>query len=184
MSDHHINMFSIPLFHYQIKNWERKKEDLLKIYSKASENIKSYTEDTVMSDYFRSGETNVSYWEEIEEVIGEELYLFSEYTGRTYKQNGHWFERSLPGMHHEVHNHGSLGYSAICYIEYDEYYHTPTKFISPFNNFYVGSQLIHIPEEIKSGSLLFFPSVIHHYTSPNISNKERIILSFNLLPTN
>lgn len=182
IDDPYVSIFSVPLFHYTIKDWNKKKQDLLDIYESVISNISKHEDDTVSSDYFRSGSTNVSYWDKIEKILQEELQLFSSYTKTSYKQNGHWFERSSFGMHHEVHNHGAIGYSAVCYIEYDESYHTPAKFVSPFNNFFTGAQLVHTPENIKSGSILFFPSVIHHYTSPNLSERERIVLSFNLTP--
>jgi len=173
------NIFPIPFFQHQIKDWGRKKQELLDLYKSVTSNI-SDEDDTVCSDYYRDSS---SYWDKIEPILKEDLDLFSSYTKTSYKQNGHWFEKSSFGMHHEIHNHGAIGYSAVCFIEYDESIHTPTKFVSPFNDFFNGNSLTHIPENITSGSLIFFPSSIHHYTSPNTSEKERIVLSFNLTPT-
>ena len=33
---------------------------------------------------------------------------------------------------------------------------------------------------VEEGDLILFPSLIHHYTTPNQSDTERIVLSFNL----
>ena len=83
-------------------------------------------------------------------------------------------------MYHELHNHGQLGYSATCFLSFDPKVHTPTQFIAPFNNPLNGLIVKHIPENITEGTLLFFPSMLLHYTQPNLSTKERIVLSFNL----
>jgi len=182
MSDYSEFIFSVPLFHYEVRDWEDKKKKLKDLYNRVSVNKDlSYT---VLTDYFRENKEENHYWEEIVDILKEDLGLFSQETNMSYGPNGHWFELSKKGMHHEIHNHGAVGYSCVLYIDYDEDEHTPTKFLSPFNNFFVGCQLVHTPSKIKSGSIIFFPSVIHHYTSPNTSDKERLILSFNLHPIN
>ena len=73
------------------------------------------------------------------------------------------------------------GFSSVCFVEYDENVHTPTKFISPYSNFVNGSCLDHSPKNVIEGSLIFFPSAILHYTHPNNNNNTRTILSFNLV---
>ena len=37
-----------------------------------------------------------------------------------------------------------------------------------------------VPPGIREGSLIFFPSYVLHYTAPNQSDVDRIILSFNV----
>ena len=90
-----------------------------------------------------------------------------------------WFETSSQGDYHGIHTHGLVGYSAVCFIDYDSDEHTATQFVSSFNNLLTGEALQHSPE-VNEGSLIFFPACILHYTEPNKSVKERKILSFNI----
>lgn len=55
-----------------------------------------------------------------------------------------------------------------------------THFIAPYHDFTTGSQQLFVPEGIKEGSLILFPSALLHFTAPSYSDEERIILSFNL----
>ena len=37
---------------------------------------------------------------------------------------------------------------------------------------------------VKEGDIVFFPSQLLHYANPNTSDKERVILSFNMMGIN
>ena len=94
-----------------------------------------------------------------------------------------WFQEQKNGMFHAPHTHGafpgSLG--SVCFIEFDETVHTPTKFICPYpNNFKYNIQETYVEKNISSGSLIVFPSNIFHYTLPTYHEKSRIILSMNI----
>jgi hypothetical protein len=142
-------------------------------------NLKQDSSERVKSDFFKSNTDNYS--KKIQTILTRELQIAKTNLGiETFLVSNSWFEKAEKNMYHQTHNHGPLGFSAVCFIQYDDSIHTPTQFVSPFNNFVSGSVLSHSPEHIKEGSLIFFPSIIHHYTIPNDSEKERIILSFNL----
>ena len=91
-----------------------------------------------------------------------------------------WTEVQNKEMYHLVHNHGALGYSAVCYVEYDPKHHEPLHFIAPFNNAITGEQIDYAPEGIKESSILFFQSFLLHYAIPNSSTVPRRAVSFNL----
>ena len=112
-------------------------------------------------------------------ILEEELSEFMIQTGGVVSVNGSWIERSTKGMHHNIHNHGATGYSAACYVCYNSNIHSPTQFVSPFNNPITG-EVIHYEPDVEEGHLILFPSFIHHYTTPNQTDVERIVLSFNL----
>ena len=38
--------------------------------------------------------------------------------------------------------------------------------------------------DVKEGDIVFFPSQLLHYANPNTSDKERVILSFNMMSIN
>jgi hypothetical protein len=172
-------MFEVPIYHYVIGDWDLKKKKLMEIYASLKLTIK---DDTVKTDFNQPDRT--PYWNEIKNILGYELNAFSQETNQSLRQTGYWFESSSRGMYHEIHNHGAIGYSSVCFVQYHSRIHTPTKFVAPFNHFWSGEQLTFSPDIIGEGSIIFFPSAIHHFTNPNESDHERIILSFNLIPDN
>ena len=181
MAEYTENMFSIPFFHFDVNDWEMKKEKILEIASKANikKNIEGIERDYCSHDYF---DNKQSYSHDVLPLIIPEAQRFTKYfsDAKKFSIENFWFESSSYGECHTPHNHGSLGFSAVMYVDYDEKEHDPTCFLSPFNNFITGGDLKYVPEGIKSGSLIFFPSVIHHYTTPNRSHKSRLILSWNM----
>jgi len=185
MSDYYTDMFRIPFLHVEVRNWNIKKQRLKALFSFDNQSSEYHYKD-ITTDYyykinnFNSDEVKISN-EKVNEILLEEIEIFKSF----FQLDNHkiilnWFQKSLPGQYHEVHNHGSYGYTAVCYIDYDERVHQPTKFIAPFNHFLKGDTLNFVPENIKEGSLIFFPSSINHYSSPNHSETSRTILSMNI----
>lgn len=173
-------MFKIPIVHLSVRNWDAKKLILLDLMNNSD--LKKSEREDLKSDYHTqinssdAGKHN----KEIEELFKEEINLFCNQLGLTeYKIVMSWFETALHGDYHGIHNHGLVGYSAVCFIDYNKEEHTATQFISPFNNLLSGLTLRYSPQ-VDEGSLIFFPATILHHTEPNKSVKERKILSFNI----
>jgi len=182
MTNYYRDMFQVPFLHLDVENWEDKKDIIL---SSFNINIHENDEDDeVSTDYFYKVETknNVDIDNKfISTVLESEINNFSNYFNfSSCEILLTWFQKSIAGQQHIIHNHGSLGYSAVCYVEYDPKFHKPTTFVSPFNNFIDGTALIYEPEQIREGSIVFFPSSIHHYAPPNNTNIRRTILALNL----
>jgi hypothetical protein len=173
MEDYYEHMFYVPLIHIESRNWEKKQKLLLDQLNKTNLSLC----DDITTDYF-NGTKNLNNF--IQELFNDELDLFLEKINyKTKEIHSSWFEISKTGNHHVVHNHGFYGYSAVCFIKFNENVHKPTIFLSPFFNFLNGNVLEHIPS-VNEGSIIFFPSAIMHYTRPNTSDQDRIILSFNI----
>ena len=179
-------MFYVPLCHIKIDNWKEKKQLLLELYSKIEKNV-TYLEyngqSTVKNDFGYQNSNNIEqmYTSTVVKILEDEIIQFKDaYNFNEIGILGAWFERGNMGDYHPVHNHGALGYSSVCFINYDSKVHTPTKFQSPFLNFVDGEIIHHIPPNIKEGSLIFFPSAIAHSTIPGQTDKDRLVLSFNL----
>lgn len=168
-----IHMFNVPLFNMKCTDWQNKKNKLLKI----SDNIIIKNKDTVLTDYI---EQNKFYCDQIVSIFEEELDIFCKesHIKHVTIQNA-WFEIAEKNMYHGIHNHGAVGYSAVCFIEYDKELHEPTVFISPYDNFIDGSTLYYKPY-VDEGTLIMFPSMVKHYTTPNKNDKIRKVVSFNI----
>lgn len=173
MNDYRDNMFVIPLLHLEVRDWKDKKKQLKDICNRCN----LYDKDCVKTDFHNQEEI---YVKDILHILSEELNIFANHFDlNNFNILNAWFEKASKQNFHAVHNHGSIGYSAVCYVDYDQNEHTPTQFISPFNSFLTGNTLYYTPN-VNEGSLIFFPSIINHYTLLNESEKERLILSFNL----
>lgn len=174
LSNYTQQIFYIPLFKISVENWEKKKRILLNMFDKTNLDKQG---DTVFSDYFTQ---ETSHIKNISIIFRDELEIFcTEFDQKSCRVDSAWFEHSITGDFHAVHNHGQIGYSAVCYVNYDKNEHTPTHFVSPFANFDGGEIMYHIPE-VDEGDLIIFPSSLLHYTKPNMSEKHRTIVSFNL----
>jgi hypothetical protein len=174
-------MFAIPLYITNVYNWKTKKDKLLGSFN----NLQYITQEQKTNEYI---ETNFYHSDGMKEdrlnitdILSEELSEFCSNMGfREFRVRKSWVERQQQNMYHMVHNHGALGYSCICYLDYDEKIHTPVHFVSPFNNFINGEQIDFCPDNITESSLIIFPSSILHYTLPNISTSPRVAVSFNI----
>lgn len=172
-------MFEIPFLHFKVTEWEFKKEKLIKLINQLQFEERS---NKLITDFnLQNDNENFKYNYEIANIFLDELFLFKEYFEfDNIELTSSWFEISNKNSQHTIHNHGAIGYSSVCFIDYNPTIHTPTKFVSPFCNFISGQTLIFSPDDINEGSLIFFPSSIHHYTLPNTSDVSRKILSFNI----
>ena len=166
-------MFQVPLFSTMCIDWENKKNNLLKLYKNLTFNDEQYT------DWIHNKKSN--YCDEIEDIFKYELEQFENILKiKNIEIINSWFEKSLLNNYHSAHNHGATGYSAVCYIKFNKFIHKPLTFISPFGSFFTGTTLYYTPEFVEEGTILFFPSTINHYVTPNNSDIERLVVSFNM----
>ena len=169
------NMFEINYFQQKIKDWEKKKVKLLSLMGERNLNY-------VGSNYttYNPIDEDIKLENEIKIIFSEELNDLKYQIGfENYKIDYVWFQEELNNMHHPVHNHG-YGISCICYLDFDPSCHYPTVFLSPYIDPISGLYEKYIPDDVESGTIIFFPSTLLHYTLPNTSQKSRKILSFNL----
>lgn len=157
--------FSIPIFKYKVQNWNIKKKRLLDLFN----NLEHKVVGNVITSPIDI-KTN---------ILLEEIKLFEKEIGIDFYSDEVWFQRYNHSMNHAAHTHGPTGFSAVCFIEYDKDVHKPTTFISPFSNYITGELERYVPE-VQEGDIIFFPSNLLHYAPTNLSNKERIVISFNL----
>lgn len=162
-------MFQIPFLQLECNNWDVKKQKLLEI---PKDLIKSMC---INTDYFN----NQNYISTITDIFIDEIYQFQNILG--IKQaiiKKAWFELANKYDYHGPHTHGAVGYSSVCYINFDKD-HTATKFIAPFKNWINGNDVIFTPN-VQEGTIIFFPAGVLHYTEANLTDKKRMIISFNI----
>lgn len=157
--------FEVPIYKYKVSNWESKKKNLLNIFYNF--NCKKY------------GNVMTSPIDIKTNILSDEILHFEKEIGIELQSTEVWFQLYEKNMDHISHNHGPIGFSSVCFIEYDKKLHKPTCFISPFANNITGELTRHAPN-VDEGDIIFFPSNLIHYAPINTSEKKRIIMSFNL----
>lgn len=177
MNDYSENMFFVPIVHIECRDWNKKQKKLMEYFEEVDIEFKSYNWTNYYDDPKKLNK-------KIETLFSEELDAFLDQVNiGTKKIHSSWFEAAIDGNFHMPHTHGGTGYSAVCYVKYDPKEHLPTIFNAPFLDFCTGD-VLEYRHTVDEGSLIFFPSSIVHYTLPNKSEKERIILSFNIKTDN
>ena len=172
-------VFSIPLYITKVSDWELKKQKIVsncKLLNRITQ--KDQTNEFIETDFYINQKNDAL---DVGKIFSNEIKNFcSAINANKYTVRRSWIERQQTNMYHLVHNHGSLGYSAVCYLEYDSRHHQPLHFVAPFCNFKNGEQIDYCPENIEESSLLIFPSMLLHYTVPNQSKLPRTAVSFNM----
>tara|TARA_Y100000004_G_scaffold69307_1_gene77807 strand:+ start:2533 stop:3204 length:672 start_codon:yes stop_codon:yes gene_type:complete len=196
------NIFSVPILTIKVRDWGNKGKYLMKsylnqfesgeIYVRGKELLTSYRNDRDMEDPKELDawvKENDKFCENIEDVFEDELSLiydkivkpFDPLSLRKLGVDSAWFQNQNNGTSHNIHTHGSVGLSAVCYVKYNQKYHSPTVFVSSIFNSITNTNVEWEPKDCTEGTLIVFPSNILHYTRPNTSDISRVILSFNLM---
>lgn len=157
--------FSVPIYKYNVQNWNIKKKKLLDLFNSFKPRV--------------VGNVITSPLDIKTNILSKEIELFEKDIGFNLISSEVWFQKYESNMNHAVHTHGSTGFSSVCFIEYDKHNHKPTTFISPFGNYIIG-ELERYEPDVKEGDIIFFPSNLLHYAPTNLSKSTRIIMSFNL----
>ncbi len=161
--------FSVPIFKYKVKNWEIKKKKLLDLFNNLHHKV--------------VGNVITSPIDIKTNILLEEIKVFENEIQLNFYSTEVWFQKYEHNMNHAVHTHGPMGFSSVCFIEYDKNLHKPTTFISPFAN-YITGELERYEPDVEEGDVIFFPSNLLHYAPVNLSDKIRTIMSFNLFLKN
>jgi len=164
------NLFSLTLLSIKVDNWEEKKKNILD-RSNDFEWVES-----INTNYDPYGGD----LRDVQNIFANEIKQIEETVEKELKVSGSWVEKAEKGMYHRLHNHGQVGLSAICYMEFDNTEHKPVVFVSPWKDVFNGNIVLAESSEIKEGTILVFPSFLEHFTDPNQSDKVRTSLSFNL----
>jgi hypothetical protein len=170
-------LFLVPLYFYEIKEWDRKKKALLSRVNKS--NFGYLHANTFQTD--RGNEKN-RYALDFEGIFREELDQFKEEAGLNYyRVSDIWtLKYTKKNENHCPHNHKSTGYTGLMYLEYDDKVHTPTRFIGPWNDPVSDRTLLASVPKPQVGMMYIWPSVLIHYAEAMQTNKLRMVTSWDM----
>lgn len=185
--DYLIPIYSVPLLHLRVRDWDIKKKAFWDLYNVRASNPDvmkrtgrgSFDVDT---DYHANFDTekHEDLTSTIDKQLSDELDIISDIFDCAIGLENSWFERSRKGKFHSTHNHGNRGLSAVLFMKFDPKVHTPTVFLNPIDNDNPSCPHNEMPPGVREGSLIVFPANLYHYTNPCETEDERVILSFNM----
>ena len=187
------SMFSVPIIHYEIDNWQQKKKRILDVLPPDCPEHRDSANEGLYTDFFlaeEQGHTELpDYSSTVIDII--KPYLIDFYDGKMQSQsqgNDHkesieftdmWYQKYDKTIQHTLHNHGSKGWSSVIYVEFDHNVHQGTDFVAPFFDTWTGDMQFYTPN-VREGDMILFPSYIMHQALPNKSEKRRTVISYNL----
>ena len=170
-------LFLVPMFHYEVTEWDRKKKALL---SRINRNKFDYYD---LNDFQtdRHSEKN-RYALDFENIFSEELEQFKEEADLKYlRVTDIWtLKYTKRSENHCPHNHKSTGYTGLLYLEYDDKVHEPTKFIGPWNDPVTDKTQLSQIKNPKPGVIYIWPSALVHYADGMKTNKLRMVTSWDM----
>lgn len=168
-------IFFVPLLQIECDDWINKKKILLDLLIDNESFIKK--DGNLYTDFHNQKRKQI----DVKNIFENELEQFkNSFNFQKLHIGNSWFEKAKKNQHHTIHNHSNYHYSAVCYISYCEQEHEPIIFVSPFNNLVYNTTMFYKPTDVKEGTIIFFPSVINHNTTPNNSEQDRLVVSFNM----
>jgi hypothetical protein len=178
-------LFEFPSYRYKVSNWEHRKKELLDLNNKQvfnKEILGSFETNRVTADRDKDlTPENEEYTYYISEFLSPVISEFCREAKVSCSMTDAWCVKYGKGDFQSVHNHRGWGFSGILYVEFDSNIHSPTCFMAPWNDPRNDTTLLAFPE-VEEGSVLISPSFSHHFVYPNESDKQRVVISFDLLP--
>ena len=186
--------FSTPIWINQINNHERINTELKNYIYKQKEknpegNKKSNVNGWHSDDFDLKNENLKNFISEISKNLGTAMNDMSwDLDSQLVKITSMWAIINRKDAFNEKHHHGSSALSAAYYLKAEKnagdivlfdprqanvFHHPFSKEVNDIN-----AQVQSITP--RPGTLVLFPSYLEHKVNPNLSNEERIVISFNV----
>tara|TARA_Y100000590_G_scaffold339040_1_gene386440 strand:- start:6395 stop:7003 length:609 start_codon:yes stop_codon:yes gene_type:complete len=191
-----FKFFSTPVFHFTLENYEKLNNELEKyILNLKKKDEKGQTKSNaggwhsdnfdIVNDPVAKKFANV-FEKYYKKVIIDEMGW--KYDSNLTKMEAMWSIINKKGSFNIQHNHANAYLSSAYYVRYPENSGV-IKFYDPRdqknirypkikNYTELSAQIVEIKP--KEGDLLIFPSYLYHSVAKNLSEKDRIIISFNI----
>ena len=157
-------VFKIEFFKIECINFKNKKKKLEKTLARYPE---------MPQANFKSNRNKCSINTEFKEIFNDEFMLINTKYNSKIKLDRAWSVIYNKGNYHVPHNHGSIGYCGILYL--DMHKDSPvTTYIQPWNDENDRTKLYKPP--VEEGDIVIVPQYLWHYTEPNeIKFKKRVV---------
>ena len=173
---YHI-LFHVPLLSFEVKDWDRKKKELLSVLD--NNEFLQLKDNSFLTDRHPD---KIDYRHNFAQIFVEE---FDDFAKTLKLEEIHikdkWSVKyNQPGQSHAPHNHRSVGYTGLLYVEYDPDVHEPVKFIGPWNSPITDTTELSELNNAREGVLYIWPSYLIHYVDAMKTDKLRMITSWDM----
>ena len=167
------NLFEIPMWSLPSINFKKKKEQLVKLlknYPEKRTGIQNFTTNR------QSPRPNLK--EAFTNIYEEELGMLVQSVKADVAIEDIWSVSYKKGDYHSPHNHGTIGYAGILYLDFPEG-SQPTNYIQPWQNITSDTTLFNtLP--VKEGDIVIVPKFINHFSPPHKGKKQKRIISWDM----
>ena len=167
------NLFEIPMWSLPCLNFKKKKEQLVKL-------LKLYPEKRIGIQNFATNRQTErpNLKEAFSNIIEEELTMLVNTLKTDVVIEDIWSVSYKKGDYHSPHNHGTIGYAGILYLEFPEG-SQPTSYIQPWQNINNDTTMFNsLP--VKEGDIVIVPKFVNHFSAPHKGKKQNRIISWDM----
>ena len=158
--------FKVEFFKIKCANFKNKKKAIETVLEQYPENL---------FENFYSNRGTAQFTLDFVNIFKDEFLLIKEKYGRQPVVQSAWSVTYDKTHYHLPHNHGSVGYAGILYLQVKK--DSPlTTYIQPWNN-EEDKSVLYAPE-VEQGDLVIVPQNIIHFTEPNKKYYKKRIISF------
>ena len=161
--------FKIEFFKIKCVDFKSKKKKLKKVLSKYPE---------ILQNNFYSNRNKCNINTEFLDIFKDEFKLISTKHNSKIKLQRTWSVVYSKGHYHVPHNHGSIGYCGILYLDMNEKLPL-TTYIQPWQTEEDTTRLY--KPKVVEGDIMIVPQFLHHYSEPNTTNYKKRIVSFDFI---
>lgn len=123
------------------------------------------------TDWYVPKDVKRKYWDLIEPEVKKFMLNIAKANGaKGAELVNYWFQQYEKGDYHEWHVHPVSMYSCVYYLDVPPGTETMFK---------LNSQEIKFP--VSEGEMIAFPSCFFHCSKPNLTDKTKTVIAFNLL---
>lgn len=167
------NLFEVPMWSLPSINFKKKKEQLVKLlknYPEKRTGIQNFTTNR------QSPRPNLK--EAFTNIYEEELGMLVESVKADVAIEDIWSVSYKKGDYHSPHNHGTIGFAGIMYLEFPEG-SQPTNYIQPWQSISNDTTIFNtLP--VKEGDIVIVPKFINHFSPPHKGKKQKRIISWDM----
>ena len=167
------NLFEIPMWSLPCLNFKKKKEQLVKL-------LKLYPEKRIGKQNFATNRQTErpNLKEAFSNIIEEELTMLVNTLKTDVVIEDIWSVSYKKGDYHNPHNHGTIGFAGIMYLEFPEG-SQPTSYIQPWQNINNDTTMFNsLP--VKEGDIVIVPKFVNHFSAPHKGKKQKRIISWDM----
>jgi len=175
-------LMAMPYWRYALNNFKTKKKkikSLVKQFPLEKKGIQNFYSNTFLFSCVPY--KHLDFKKQIAALVSDELENFTKEIKKSVEVTKAWAVNYKKGNDQIMHNHGHKEFTAVLFIDFDANKHSPVIFKKPWPNLISGNLEFTAPSpNLKEGDLIIFPACVEHFAPVNQSDKDRMVIRFDL----